>query len=156
MTQVACGSTGFCIALTRGGLVFGWGNNDFAQLGLAPGGALSIATQIGVGPGKIDAIAAGSAHCIAHSAADGKIYGWGYNGYGQLGLGYANVAQYPPTVMNAGPDGMQDIADLTAGGNFSAMIRYTDRAVFVTGDNQSGQLGIAQTTVSQNVPVRAR
>jgi len=155
ISQVACGSSGFCIALARYGTVFGWGSNDFSQLGIAPGGALSIATPIAVGPGGIDAIAAGSAHCIAHSAADGKVYGWGYNGYGQLGNGSAGVAQYPPVAMNPGPDGMKDVADLVACANFSVMVRYTDRAVFVTGDNQSGQLGIPGDPLVQYLPVRS-
>lgn len=154
ISEVACGSSGFCIALARYGQVFGWGNNNFSQMGIAPGGALSIATPIAVGPGGIDMIAAGGAHCIAHSAVDEKVYGWGYNGRGQLGAGFASVAQYPPVVMSAGPDVMSDIGDLAASSNFSVMVRYTDRAIFGTGDNQSGQLGSAQTAQSQYVPVR--
>ena len=153
--QIACGSSGFCIALARYGTVFGWGSNAFSQLGVAAGGALSIATPIGITPGDpIDAIAAGSAHCIAHSQ-DGTIYGWGYNGRGELGIGSTNVAVAPPAVMNPGPDGMNDISDLAAGGNFSIMIRNSDRAVFVAGDNQSGQLGIPGNPPIQQVPVRS-
>src|SRR5207248_5437308 len=79
VTQIACGSSGFCIALARYGTVFGWGSNAFSQLGLPAGGALSIATPSSIGPViPIDAIAAGSAHAIAHSG-DGNVYGWGYN-----------------------------------------------------------------------------
>ena len=154
MDQVACGSSGFCIALARDGAVFGWGNNSFSQLGLPAGGALSIATLIGIpGQAPVDAIAAGSAHSIAHSK-DGNVYGWGYNGRGQLGIGSANVAVSPPLPMSAGPDGMNDISDLAAGGNVSIMIRNSDRAVFVAGDNQSGQLGLPGNPPSQQVPVR--
>jgi alpha-tubulin suppressor-like RCC1 family protein len=155
VSQVACGSSGFCIALARYGTVFGWGSNAFSQLGLPAGGALSIATPISVGPiSPIDAIAAGSAHCIAHSG-DGNVYGWGYNGRGQLGTGSTGVAQSPPVVMKGGPDNMNDISDLNAGGNFSVMIRYSDRAVFVAGDNQSGQLGIPGNQSAQSLPVRS-
>jgi alpha-tubulin suppressor-like RCC1 family protein len=156
MSQVACGSSGFCIALSRDGTVYGWGNNSFSQMGVAPGGALSIATPIGVGPGGIDMIAAGAAHCIARSGTDGKVYGWGYNGYGQLGAGFANVAQHPPVAMSAGPEGMNDITELAAGSNFSLMGRFTDRAVFGSGDNQSGQLSPAPKGTNQYVPVRIR
>jgi alpha-tubulin suppressor-like RCC1 family protein len=153
-TQVACGSSGFCIALTRLGTVYGWGSNAFSQLGLPAGGALSIATPITVSPGySIAGIAAGSAHCIAQSL-DGNVYGWGYNGRGQLGTGSAGVAQSPPVVMKVGPDGMDGIIDIAAGANFSIMVRHSDRAVFVTGDNQSGQLGISGNKPTQYVPVR--
>jgi len=155
MTEVACGSSGFCIALARYGVVFGWGNNQFSQLGMPAGGFQALATPISVGPySSIDAIAAGSAHCLAHSS-DGNVYGWGYNGRGQLGNGTTGVAQYPPVVMQSGPDNMNNISDLAAGGNFSIMVRDTDRAVFVTGDNQSGQLGIPGNQSHQSVPVRS-
>lgn len=154
VTQVACGSSGFCIALTRYGTVFGWGSNEFSQLGTAPGGALSIAMPIGIA-GRIDMIAAGAAHCIARNAADGKVYGWGYNGRGQLGNGSTTVAQAPPFVMQSGPDNMNDISDLAAGGNSSVMVRNSDRAVFVAGDNQSGQLATPGNQSAQSVPVRS-
>jgi alpha-tubulin suppressor-like RCC1 family protein len=154
LTQVACGSSGFCIALGRGGTVYGWGSNAFSQLGIAPGGSSSFAIPIVVGGSAIDAIAAGSAHCIAHSR-DGNVYGWGYNGRGQLGTGGTSVAQSPPLAMNAGPDGMNNISDLAAGPDYSVMVRYSDQAVFVAGDNQSGQLGIPSNPSTQNVPARS-
>lgn len=155
VTQVAGGSSGFCIALTRYGQVYGWGSNAFSQLGLPGGGALSIATPIDVSPGfSIDVIAAGSAHAIAHSL-DGNVYGWGYNGRGQLGTGSTGVAQAKPVVMDRGPDGMDNIGDLAAGPNYSVMVRYLDRGIFVTGDNQSGQLGIPGNASAQKVPVRS-
>lgn len=153
VTEVACGSSGFCLALARYGTVYGWGSNAFSQLGIPGGGALSIATPIPVGS-FVDAIAAGSAHGIAHSS-DGNVYGWGYNGRGQLGNGSTGVAQAPPIAMSAGPDGMSNIGEILAGGNFSIMVRYTDRAVFVTGDNQSGQLAVPGTPPAVLVPVRS-
>jgi alpha-tubulin suppressor-like RCC1 family protein len=157
VSQVACGSSGFCIALNRNGQVFGWGSNRFSQLGIAPGGAHTIATRIIVGRGDsiVDAIAAGAAHCIAHDSVGGNVYGWGYNGWGQLGTGSTAVAQFPPVVMNPGPGGMNDVTGVVAGANFSAMVRYTDRAIFVAGDNQSGQLGIAGYPQRQSVPVKS-
>ena len=155
VTEVACGSSGFCIALARYGTVFGWGSNAFSQLGTAAGGFRSLATPINVGPySSIDAIAAGSAHCIAHST-DGNVYGWGYNGRGQLGTGSSGVAQSTPVVMKGGPDNMNNISDLAAGGNFSIMVRNSDRAVFVAGDNQSGQLGTTGNQSTQSLPVRS-
>ena len=153
VSEVACGSSGFCIALASSTSVFGWGSNAFSQLGIAAGGSSSIAIPIAVGPGSIDAIAAGSAHCIAHSR-DGNVYGWGYNGRGQLGIGSTGVAQLP-TVMQTGPDSMNNVEDLLAGGNFSIMVRNSDRAVFVAGDNQSGQLSVPGNLPVQSLPVRS-
>jgi alpha-tubulin suppressor-like RCC1 family protein len=107
-----------------------------------------------VGHPGIDVIAAGAAHCIAHSE-DGNVYGWGYNGRGQLGTGSTNVAQAPAVPINSGPNGMNDISDLAAGSNYSVMIRNSDRAVFVTGDNQSGQLAIPGNPSIQKIPIRS-
>src|SRR5207237_8251186 len=99
VTELACGSSGFCIALARYGTVYGWGSNQFSQLCVSAGGSRLVATPINVGPyNSIDAIAAGSAHCIAHST-DGNVYGWGYNGRGQLGTGSTSVAEAFPLVM---------------------------------------------------------
>ncbi len=135
--------------------MFVWGDNQFSQLALPAGGALSIATPVGIGTGAaIDAIAVGSAHCIAHSE-DGNVYGWGYNGRGQLGIGSATVAEAYPTAMERGPDNMDEVDDLVAGANFSAMVRNSDRAVFVAGDNEAGQLGVAGTQAPQYLPVRS-
>jgi alpha-tubulin suppressor-like RCC1 family protein len=154
-SQVACGSSGFCVALTRYGTVFAWGNNSFSQLGFAAGGSSSIAMPIQIGAGSsIDAIAAGSAHAIAHSI-DGNVYGWGYNGRGQLGVGSEGIAQAPPTRMTVGPSGMNDISELVAASNYSVMVRQSDRAVFVAGDNQSGQLAIPGNPPNQQLPVRS-
>lgn len=154
--EVACGSSGFCIAVTRLGKVYGWGNNDVSQLGLPAGGALSVATLITVGASNysVDEIAAGAAHCIAHSL-DGNIYGWGYNGRGQLGSGSPNVAQAPPIAMNDAPGGLGPITQLAAGANFNVLARNVDRAVFVVGDNQSGQLGIPGDRSPRYTPVRS-
>jgi alpha-tubulin suppressor-like RCC1 family protein len=54
--------------------------------------------------------------------------------------------------MSYGPDGMNEISDLVAGANFSAMVRNLDRAVWVTGDNQSGQLATPDNLPTQAVP----
>jgi alpha-tubulin suppressor-like RCC1 family protein len=50
---------------------------------------------------------------------------------------------------------MDNISDLAAGPNYSVMVRYPDRAIFVTGDNQSGQLGIPGNVSAQKVPIRS-
>lgn len=155
VSEVRCGSSGFCVALIRYGAVFAWGNNSFGQLGRAPGGFASVASPVAVGPeNSIEDIAVGAAHTIAHSR-DGNVYGWGYNGRGQLGTGFPTVAQATPVAMDRGPHGMDFISDLAAGAYFNVMVRNSDRAVFVVGDNQSGQLGLPGNLSPQHVPVRS-
>jgi alpha-tubulin suppressor-like RCC1 family protein len=139
VTQTACGY-GFCIASTRYGNVYGWGNNNYAQLGLTGGGYQTLATKVPISS-AVTMIAAGSYHGLAVSE-EGNVLGWGYNGTGALGTGSSNTAQAPPVVMSAGPQNMNNIDDVAAGPFCSLMIRNSDRAVFGTGQNFAGQLGI--------------
>ena len=71
--------------------------------------------------------------------ADGKVYGWGYNGYGQLGLG--NTSNYTtPVYLN-----MDNVIDITARGNCTAVLKK-DGTVWMAGYNGNGELGINDTS----------
>lgn len=71
--------------------------------------------------------------------ADGKVYGWGYNGYGQLGLG--NTSNYTtPVYLN-----MDNVIDITARGNYTAILKK-DGTVWMAGYNGNGELGINDTS----------
>jgi alpha-tubulin suppressor-like RCC1 family protein len=133
--------------------MFAWGNNGSGQLGLnSTAGSFSRAT-VNTQLSGIQRIAAGTYHVVAISRfAPGYAWAWGYNGYGQLGSTAAGIIQRSPYPMDAGPDTMNQITDVAAGGYFSLMIRGSDRAVFAVGDNASGQLGIGNRP-QQNVPV---
>jgi hypothetical protein len=50
---------------------------------------------------------------------------------------------------------MNNITDIATGPKFDVMARYSDRAIFVTGDNQSGQLGIPGNQPTHFLPVRS-
>ncbi|RXN32151.1 RCC1 and BTB domain-containing 1-like protein [Labeo rohita] len=87
VTEVACGSH-HSLALTHEGEVFAWGYNNCGQVGSG-----STANQ--PTPRKVSSclqnkvmvsIACGQTSSIA-VADNGEVYGWGYNGNGQLGLG---------------------------------------------------------------------
>src|SRR5882724_694566 len=151
VVQLTCGGSRFCLAVRNDGTVWGWGANGAGQLGLGDTSDRYYATQI-PNFGSIDKIAAGEYHAVAHSWGNRAVFAWGYNGYGQLGLGGGAVVQTSPAQMVSGPDNMTEITDVAAGGYFSMMIRGRDEKVFVVGDNQSGQLAINDTT-ARNVPV---
>jgi alpha-tubulin suppressor-like RCC1 family protein len=149
ITQVVAGGSSFCLALARDGVLWAWGANGSGQLGNT-----TTTSSMAAGPvhipwhqgsrNHIDKIAAGSSHALAHARSDGKIYVWGYNGWGQLGLppGYP-VNNPTPTALPVS-DGTANITDVAAGSAFSLLIRAnsTERKIFGMGDNQSGQLGL--------------
>lgn len=79
------------LAINSNGNLFTWGRNQFGQLGLGtvdvPPTATTYDYSSPVQVGALTtwtAIAAGEWHSIAISA--GKLYTWGLNNYGQLGL----------------------------------------------------------------------
>ncbi len=83
-------------------------------------------------------IVGGANHYVALKA-DGTVWTWGYNGYGQLGQG--NTSNYlEPTKTT-----MSDVIDVAAGANFTAVLKK-DGTVWVAGQNNYGQLGQGNTT----------
>jgi alpha-tubulin suppressor-like RCC1 family protein len=79
-----------CFALTESGKVFSCGDNDYGQLGLGLATTAVVMSFTDVGLTNIsDIVTIGGNACsiYALSATKDKIYVWGYNGYGQLGLG---------------------------------------------------------------------
>src|SRR5262249_35526155 len=75
--------------------------------------------------------------------ADGTVWGWGGNGFGQLGDGTTTLRTTPVQVRN-----LTGAGAIAAGGYHSlALVRY-DGAVWAWGWNGSGQLGLGNNTDS--------
>jgi alpha-tubulin suppressor-like RCC1 family protein len=103
-TAVAAGSSHAC-ARRRDGHAVCWGNNDRGQLG---GGAAGEASAALVEVGVLDdaaRLALGEDHSCALDVG-GKVWCWGSNARGQLGLGHTRHVTTPAHV--------QGIADVTA------------------------------------------
>ncbi|MED6263262.1 RCC1 and BTB domain-containing protein 1 [Characodon lateralis] len=87
VTEVACGSH-HSLALTHDGDVFAWGYNNSGQVGSGSTanqpyprkvcGCLQGKTAVGITCGQTSSMALFD---------NGEVYGWGYNGNGQLGIG---------------------------------------------------------------------
>ncbi|KAK3089327.1 hypothetical protein FSP39_002760 [Pinctada imbricata] len=133
VTQVVVGAN-HCLALTSAGEVFSWGDNSKGQLGRGP---VSQAEQRNTKLVKDLAIyntvqiASGAYHCLALTD-DGKLFSWGDNTHGQLGLG-------PGTAYHDRPQQIMSLrgiplAQITAGGYHSFVLSLS-RAVFGWGKN---------------------
>ena len=86
VTAIAAGQY-HALALMSDGTVRAWGSNVSGQLGdssTTQRNAPVPVTGLPVVPGGAIAIAAGGNHSYA-LMADGTVWAWGYNGYGQLG-----------------------------------------------------------------------
>jgi len=133
------------IALAADGSVYTWGDNFSGKLGnnsitdsyipvKVLKGEYSGTTYLGDNSSnKIIAIALGYYHSIA-LAADGSVYTWGYNGYGQLGDNSTTEKHTPVKVKGVGGEG-----------DLSLPVELTD----FTAKYQSGVVILSWTTESE-------
>lgn len=148
IVAVSAGGT-FDLALTSGGEIYGWGSNNSAQLG-------SYNTQyqpnpVLIGKGEIGtrivtAVAAGSDHALALTE-DGRVYAWGSNQYGALGIGNETLgfqAPSPVAVVSGGALAGRSVTAIAAVSSRS-MVLTDDGRVFGWGINWNGELGTGNT-----------
>lgn len=135
--QIACGLH-HSVALTNSGDLFAWGANNFGQLGLGkvtpkeqiPQQVMSLA---GI---PIALIVCGGEHTFALSKS-GAVFGWGRNGFGQLGLQDTEDRCYPTHLKSLRS---VRICYISCGENFSAFLTL-DGGVFTCGSGENGQTG---------------
>lgn len=151
LTSVARGTGDFTIALGTDGTVYGFGANDYGQLGDGTTNysntPVTVATAGTALQGKtVTQVAAGSTFALA-LASDGKVYGWGRSEFGQLGTGTLNFDPSAPTaVTTAGTPMAGKTITQIAAGPFSSYALASDGTVYGWGDNWSGSLGIGAPT----------
>ncbi|HET8591740.1 MAG TPA: S-layer homology domain-containing protein [Nakamurella sp.] len=138
------------LAVSATGAVYAWGSNETRQLGLAGYSRVAAPKLVGMpGGATVAAVAAGYGYSLAISPA-GRLFAWGANGYGQLGLGDTALRAAPTAVsLPAGPA----LAAISAGTGFSLAVR-TDGSVLAWGVNWEGELGTGSAGPSSYVPVR--
>jgi alpha-tubulin suppressor-like RCC1 family protein len=136
VTQVAAGSDHAC-ALQANNTVWCWGNNSSGQIGNNATVNVTTPVQVmGIGAtnGTIPStVYAGGAHSCA--LADGFVWCWGSNVFGQIGNNTTTDAHTPVEVTSIGA-----ITQLALGSNYTCALR-ADGAVFCWGQNSFGNLG---------------
>lgn len=141
----------FSLALRADGTLFGWGDNDSAQLGFNPGGRIYIPPQYKFFTSEDTdwvSIDAGRWHGMALKS-NGTLWTWGQDYRGQLGNVQAPVSDmyYQRQV---GSD--SDWATIAAGDQHSLAIK-TNGTLWAWGYNNNGQLGDG-TTLDKTVPMQ--
>lgn len=130
------------LVLRKDGTVLAFGSNDSGQIGQpATVASTNAPTEV---PGLTDviAIAAGSSHSIALTKA-GKVYVWGNNQQGQLGLGTTDKDPHPTPTLVDGVTGLS-----IASCNNTVLVRTADKHVVTWGQNNNGQIGNGTTTAA--------
>ena len=163
------GSVFHNIALAADGTVFTWGYNGYYELGdntyidkstpIQPlTGAYNGTTYLGDNKNNpIVSVFANVYHNIA-LAADGSVYTWGYNGWGNLGDGTTNDGKTPLQVLNGAYSGTSYLGDNSNNpiigvsvGKYHSMALAADGTVYTWGWNPYGQLG-DNTTTDKSTP----
>ena len=132
-------------ALTSLGRVFTWGYNFYGQLGddtnTNRSMPVDITSNFGLGQDeKILEMSLEYNHSIALTSS-GRVFTWGYNGYGQLGDDTLLSKKLPVDITNNFGLGQDEkILQVSLGFNHSVALTTTGR-VFTWGSNIYGQLG---------------
>jgi hypothetical protein len=85
--DIASGYSHTCIIVGTAGGVFCWGQNGFGQLGIGSTSNKNTPTAvIGLESIRFTSVTTGRGHSCA-TTSNSDVYCWGYNAYGQLGIG---------------------------------------------------------------------
>jgi alpha-tubulin suppressor-like RCC1 family protein len=143
------------LALKVDGSVWAWGSQDFGQLGVTPGNVTGdVLPPIRVSTnlfrteflGSVSDIEAGGNHNLAlkpnrnpdgSAAMDGKVWAWGFNDFGQVG-----VSTSPSLIQTFAREvpGLDHVIRIAAGDGFSLALK-SDGTVWAWGRNDLRQLG---------------
>lgn len=138
--DIKCGCE-LSVALTEDGQIFTWNSYDDVLINDSNGNEDLIRLQqytSVIGNEKVMSI-----YCSAWSyyalLENGNVYGWGFNAYGQLCLGYFNQSLLEPTLIKKlKPYKIKKISC----GSFHVLMLDENGQLFSWGDNRFGQLGI--------------
>eukprot|EP01035_Chromulina_nebulosa_P021231 gene21231-27507_t len=136
--KVACGPN-FSICITESGKIYSWGAGECGQLGTGRCTYKEVPSLVCLDDNKdtiaVD-IACGFGHALAMTS-DGRVYGWGLNKHGQLGLGDTDT-RYKPFAQSSSYD-IPKARSLCADGNSSALVDESGR-LFTWGSTASDRL----------------
>ncbi len=146
--QIEGGGDHSC-AIDNQGQISCWGDNTQGALGdgstVTRAQAAPILASSAI---RFSDVALGSAHSCALDDS-GSVRCWGYNFFGQLGIGPGGDRFQPTPVI-----GLSDASSI-ASGLFHTCATTTGGLVFCWGGNSTGELGDG-TTVNRNTPVPVR
>ena len=124
-----------CLALTRTGKCYTWGQNRYGQLGNGTYEASNTPVLVESLTDKtILQVCCGASHSLALTST-GEVYAWGSDTFGQLGDRHY-MSSYEPVKVYI----QEDVKSISCGRNHSMVLTVTGK-IYVWGLNESGQLG---------------
>jgi alpha-tubulin suppressor-like RCC1 family protein len=139
----------WALVLCSNGYLYGFGYNGRGQLGNSNTTDQHSPVRVGSLTNIVGASCSmGEAgHAIAWDSG-GTAYAWGYNGYGQLGDGTTITRSSPVTVTGVSnvAEGHAVADSYSTTGQGSSYLRTSSGAIYSTGRNSYGQLGVGDTS----------
>jgi alpha-tubulin suppressor-like RCC1 family protein len=136
-------------ALTNAGAVKCWGRNSFGQLGDGTNVTSAVPVDVAGLTSGVRAVEAGAHHTCALTTS-GRVYCWGWNNSGQLGIPAEASTNRPQDQVDLPPTA---IAIAVGDAHTCALMREPGVGeVYCWGWNHRGQLGRATSTPSDGRP----
>jgi alpha-tubulin suppressor-like RCC1 family protein len=142
--KISTGGNHTC-ALSTGGGVKCWGNNEFGQIGDDSTTNRTSPVDVNDLTSGVEIISAGGEHSCVLVSGSGQC--WGRNNSGQLGIGVFDYRVTPVGVI----DLTSGVSKVSAGGEHTCALTSTG-GVKCWGSNSLGQLGDS-STIQRNTPV---
>ncbi len=141
--------TSHTVALASDGRLYAWGHNGTGQLGdgtmTSRSKPVAVATHGALAGKVVSAVSAGNYHTVA-ATSDGKLYAWGDNYHGQLGIGVTAAQTTPIAVTMSGALAGKSITAVAAGESHTVALA-SDGQAYAWGYNFFGQLGDGSATM---------
>jgi len=146
-------------ALSSDGLVYCWGYNGNGQLGNNTQTDSAVPIQVGGALAGLTVTDIGGTRDTSCAIASSKIYCWGSNSFGSLGINSGVSYVLTPTLVVAGNTGTTLATAYaatmlsTSGSRSSLMCAVADALAYCWGHNSIGQIGDG-TTTQRNLPTK--
>ena len=132
------------LALKTDGTLWGWGRNNYGQVGNGTTTDVSNPTQIGTASNWI-MVSSGQMHSAAINSS-GELYTWGYNGYGQLGDGTTTNRSSPTRIGIGFSQTLVSFSDVSCGGFHTLAKLENSYNTYSCGNNTWGECGNGTVT----------
>lgn len=142
-SQISCSKTFTTLAIKTDGTLWGWGDNQYGQLGIGSN-INTLPQQIG-NDFNWKIVSSGSSHSCGIKK-DGSLWSWGGNAFGQLGDGFTVNNNTPKKI------GTSNWLAISCG-NYHTVAIKADGTLWTWGRNSNGELGNG-TTIDSKIPIQ--
>jgi len=142
--------TDFTHGVRLNNTLWGWGRNDFGQLGDSSDTYRSSPVQVGALT-NWETVTGGDQHAFAIKT-DGTMWGWGHNNNGAVGDPTQNLGGNVRSPVQIGT--LTTWSHVSAGGDDNGSAIASDGTLWTWGDGASGRLGLTDNAISRSSPTQ--